>query len=78
MPSVCELQKYAASIKNGSFAGEEALLDEWGNKITYVILSTNSYEFISMGKDGKMNTDDDVIWLDYIGFPTNVTAGVKM
>ncbi len=61
LPSVGELQKYVTSIKNGSFAGEEALLDEWGNKIIYVILSTNSYELISIGNDRKMNTDDDLI-----------------
>ena len=67
LPSLYELQEYMDSIKGGTFDGQEALVDEWGNKLIYVVLSTNSYEFISMGKDCKRNTDDDIIWLGDVG-----------
>ncbi|WP_164103086.1 type II secretion system protein GspG [Candidatus Laterigemmans baculatus] len=44
----------------GSPVIEEVPKDGWGNELTYT-LSGNEFEIRSAGKDGQVNTDDDIV-----------------
>ena len=39
-----------------------AILDEWDRKIMYKLLTKNRYELRSMGRDGILDTSDDLVW----------------
>jgi hypothetical protein len=38
--------------------------DPWGNKIIYKKISDDGYKIIVIGKDGKISTIDDLVYMD--------------